>query len=71
MKSDCKEIQFKSLIKKTKVRAFAAAEPVIAKVIANGKTLEQVSSYLGCEMSYRNNRDMEEKLTGSVSFVAL
>jgi hypothetical protein len=41
--------------------------------IVKGEATEQVRpfKYLCCEMSYRNNRDMEEKLTGSVSFVAL
>jgi len=47
--------------KKTKVTVFAGAEPVTAKIIVDGKIIEQISSskYLYCEKSYRNKRDVE------------
>lgn len=44
--------------------AFTGAEPVRAKISLDEKIIDQVSTfkYLGGEISYRNNRDVEEKL---------
>jgi hypothetical protein len=43
--------------------AFAGVEPVRAKIIVDGKMNKLALLNLGCEISYRNNRDVEEKLT--------
>jgi hypothetical protein len=52
----------KNSSKKTKANAFSRNEPTTAKITVDGKTIEQISrfEYFGCEISYRNNRNMED-----------
>jgi hypothetical protein len=51
----------------------AGDKPVTENIILDRKITEQVSSlkYSGCEISYRNNRDVEEKLTRLCPYVVL
>jgi hypothetical protein len=46
-----------------KVRGSAGVESDRAKIIMNGKITEHASTfeYLGCEISYKYNRNVEEK----------
>jgi hypothetical protein len=48
-------------------------ELVIAKIIVGGETTEEINTfkYLGYEISYRNNGDVEEKLKRFCSLVVL
>ena len=50
---------------KTKTLAFKGKEPTRSKIVVNGKIVEQTSSfrYLGTEISYRGEVDIEEKIT--------
>jgi hypothetical protein len=51
--------------KKTKVMAFRGKCPVREKIIINDKTVEQFqdSNYLGCDISYSYDNDLEHKLS--------
>jgi hypothetical protein len=59
--------------KKIKVIALAGVEPIRAKITVDGKIIEQVITfrYLGCKVSYRNNKDVRGNFIGSISFVVL
>lgn len=50
--------------KKTKVLAFRGAETIRAKIVLEGKTIEQINSfnYLGCNISYIKNEDIGNKI---------
>jgi len=45
--------------------AFLWQDPVTCKIFVENKYLQQVRNfkYLGCEMSYENEKDIQEKLT--------
>jgi len=44
--------------------AFFGQDPVTCKIFVENKYLQQVRNfkYLGCEMSYENEKDIQEKL---------
>lgn len=50
---------------KSKVMAFLGQDPVRSKIIHNNQCLEQVQNfnYLGCEISYQNEKDVNKKIT--------
>ena len=52
-------------IKKTKVLAFKGPDTLRAKIILDGKPIEQVNSfnYLGCDISYFKKEDLFNKLS--------
>ena len=60
----CGTYNFKISAMKTKVMAFLGKDPVRSKIVLNDKPIEQVSHfrYLGCDISYEPDRDIEEKV---------
>ncbi|KAJ4434293.1 hypothetical protein ANN_22845 [Periplaneta americana] len=50
---------------KSKVMAFFGQDPDRSKIIHNNQCLEQVQNfnYLGCEISYQNEKDVNKKIT--------
>jgi hypothetical protein len=53
------------MFKKTKVMAFSGTKYKISKIVTGSELIEKVSSFnfLGCEIAYLENRDMEGKVT--------
>lgn len=51
-------------INKTKVLAFRGADTLRAKIVLEGKIIEQINSfnYLGCNISYMKNEDIQNKI---------
>jgi hypothetical protein len=50
---------------KCKKMAFLGQDPVTRKIFVENKCLQQVRNfkYLGCEISYENEKDIQQKLT--------
>jgi hypothetical protein len=58
---------------KTKILAFKGTEPVRSKIVIDNMILEQVNTftYLGCNISYQEERDIHSKITKFLQILGL
>jgi hypothetical protein len=58
---------------KTKIMVFKETEPVRSKIVIDNRILEQVNTftYLGCNISYQEERDIHSKITKFLQILGL